>query len=191
MSQNVFTKITAGLCFAVLIFGVAASQNVSGKVHQKNKVLRLHVIANSDSNEDIAIKNSLAKHLQPLIENVFDDVQSIQQAKEIAENNKVLLQSTAEKFLDELSCKQNVQVLMGKKFYETRVLDGVVYPRGVYYSVRIVIGKGQGHNWWCVLFSPLSNVGVENSDDNEKGTKIKSRLGKFISELVRAGSGEI
>ena len=184
MSQKVFRKITAGLCFAVLIFGVAASQNVSGKVHEKNKVLRLHVIANSDSKEDIAIKNSLAKHLQPLIENIFEGTQSMEQAKEIAENNKVLLQSTAEKFLGELSCKQNVQVLMGKKFYETRVLDGVVYPRGVYYSVRIVIGKGQGHNWWCVLFSPLSNVGVEYSEDNEKGIKIKSRLGEFLSKFV-------
>ena len=111
---------------------------------------------------------------------MFGDCDSFDKALITAEKNKELLKNSAQDHLIKLGCKEKVNVDIGEKFYESRVLDGVVYPFGKYCSVRISIGEGKGNNWWCVLFSPLSDAGIKYSD---KGGKNKVKIKFFLAEL--------
>ena len=183
MTKSVLTKITAGLCFAVLILALgygAASQKVFfDRVY--GKVLRLHIIASSQSDKDIAIKNTLAKEMKPVIDDVFKDCTDFEEALERAQTSSDFLCDKAKEELKKLSCNQNVRIETGKFRYDTRVLGGVTYPAGQYVSVRIVLGEGKGKNWWCVLFSPFTDTGIKREGDGTEKVRVKF----FLTELFK------
>ena len=182
MKRKLFTRITAGLCFAVLILGLGyesccrAAQDTMCK-----NVLRLHVLANSDSDEDIAVKNNLAMGMKPIIDKVFEDCHSFEQAQSVAKNNSKYLCDTAKDILEEMGCDDGVRITVSPQKYSDRCLDGVVYPAGEYCSVRLIIGEGKGHNWWCVLFSPLTDVGIEHDGTNKDSVKVKFKFLEWFS----------
>ena len=176
--MKVFKKITAGLCFAVLILGLGYHSFVNMYYNSImcGNVLRLHVVANSDTDEDIALKNTVAAAINQHVQELFSGCDSFEKAKMTAQESTEDLKRIAQRVLDENGSCQAVRVVVGQKDYETRVLDSVTYPEGKYCSVRIILGKGQGHNWWCVLFSPLTDVGIQKEQGGQKGTKIKFKI---------------
>ena len=183
MTKSTFTKITAGLCFAVLILALgytSACQNIFFDRIYGN-VLRLHIIASSDKDEDIAIKNTLAKRMENTLDSIFKDCTDFEDALERAENQSDFLETEAQRQLENLGCHEKVQVQIGKYGYDTRVLGGVTYPEGEYCSVRIIIGEGKGKNWWCVLFSPFTDTGIKREADGNEKVRIKI----FLTELFK------
>lgn len=175
--KAVCKKITAGLCFAVLILSMGfmstAGRNVTAK---PESVLRLHVIAKSDRDTDIGVKNSLGEKIKPYIDSLFCGCDSFDGAKRVAIENKEAIKNEADKILLELGSKERTSVSVENVTYEQRLLDGVIYPKGEYCSLRIIIGEGRGSNMWSVLFSPISDSGIERSGEGDGRVRIKLKF---------------
>lgn len=182
MKKSFVRDVAVFGCFVIMIFSLALSSG--GEYLNKNfcgNVLRFHVIANSDSDEDIIVKNKLAEGLTPYTEEKFSNCKDFSEAKRAAFENRDDLQKHANEILSSFSVSERATVFVSEKDYEERILDGTIYPRGRYMSVRVVIGKGKGHNWWCVLFSPLTDVGIERGEDaGEKDVKVRLKIMDLI-----------
>ncbi len=127
---------------------VAESEDVSGQV------LRLHILANSDSEEDQALKLMVRDAV--LSEFDFDGVQSLSEAEEMVEKSIPSIEQTAKDVLLSQGHDDPVHAELVKDIYfDTRRYDDFTMPAGAYDALRITIGEAAGHNWWCVLYPPL------------------------------------
>ncbi|MCH3972050.1 MAG: stage II sporulation protein R [Oscillospiraceae bacterium] len=128
---------------------VAASEGIPGRV------LRLHVLANSNSASDQALKYKVRDRILKDSGNYFVNVQTRTQAEKAAQAHLSDLKSQAEAELHKDGCTDAVSVSLENTWFPTRQYQNVTLPAGTYRALRVVIGKGQGHNWWCILFPAL------------------------------------
>ena len=145
----IFTALvlTASLCGAVL--------PVNGEVGLYDKVIRLHVIANSDSDEDQELKLAVRDSLLDGISDILSGASDVGEAKKLVEENAAELTALCEKTVAEEGFDYPVGISLGYERYPEREYEGTALPAGDYYSVRVTIGEAAGRNWWCVLFPPL------------------------------------
>ena len=128
---------------------------VHGEAEIYDNVLRLHVLANSDSQEDQELKLKVRDAVLAATEDIFKDCQTKEQAQKAANENIELIQSIAADTLRSYGCDYAVSVTVSQEEYPTRNYESCCFPSGEYTSVRIMIGEAEGQNWWCVLFPPL------------------------------------
>ena len=117
-------------------------------------IIRLHVIAESDSEEDQAVKLLVRDGIIRNAPGIFDGC-NIDEACAIASSSCGELKEIADKILEENGFDYRSEVVFSSEDYPTREYDGITFPAGKYLSVRVKLGKAEGHNWWCVLFPPL------------------------------------
>ncbi len=126
----------------------------------KPGVLRLHVIANSDSDEDqrikLAVRDALLKRFAP--------AGTLTKAEEILLSDGAALQEAVDEVLWENGCGYGGELRLGVAQFPDRTYKDAEYPAGEYEALRVVLGSGEGQNWWCVLFPPLCLIkeGVED-----------------------------
>lgn len=151
--QKIELSVFCGLLIAVLL-SVTSFGASCGNI--RNSVLRMHVIANSDSTEDQAVKLKVRDAVLEAGKNLFDGSLTAADAETVLESDKQELQSAAETVLRENGFSYGVRVEIGKDFFNTRTYDDkVTLPAGEYEAVRVILGEGKGQNWWCVMFPPL------------------------------------
>lgn len=121
----------------------ATAENIS------DKVLRLHILANSDSSEDQSIKLNLRDYFLENSKDIFTG-NSIEENIKIANNNIDSIQKMCNDYLKQYN--QNATVTLTNEFFNTRVYDDFTLPAGNYNTIKIEIGEGTGHNWWCIVF---------------------------------------
>lgn len=121
-------------------------------------VLRLHVIANSDSPTDQAVKIRIKDAIVAQMGEEFADVKTAAQARSIAVNKQDEIKKLAEAVLASQGYNYPVTVYIGEFDFPAKSYGNVVFPQGRYEAVRVVLGEGEGKNWWCVLFPPLCMV---------------------------------
>ncbi len=121
----------------------------------REKVLRLHVIAASDSAADQNMKYAVRDELLRDGESIFRGSETVIQAEEKVESSLAFLQKSAENTLKKLGCDYPVSVIIGRTYFPTRQYEDVTLPAGYYNAVRVIIGEGKGKNWWCVMFPPM------------------------------------
>lgn len=130
-------------------------------------VIRFHVIANSDSPGDQALKLKARDAVIQAMAPVLADAGDIEEARARVDANLDLIRATAARALWENGCSHQVRVLRGnydfpEKTYRICMNGGetadLIFPAGEYEAVRVIIGGGKGANWWCVLFPPLCFV---------------------------------
>lgn len=136
----VFTLIFSG--FSALI---STSESISGKV------LRLHILANSDSTEDQSVKLKLKDYLLTQASDLFNG-KNLEENIQIATENTEFIRQLCDDYLESLGIDYNAQVSIANEFFETRVYDDFTLPAGNYDSLKIELGEGEGHNWWCIIF---------------------------------------
>ena len=117
------------------------------------KLIRLHVIAASDSEEDQRVKLSVRDAV--LNEIGGQNWVSRQEAEMWLRDRIPVLEATANNTLHENGFEHSAQVTLSQEHYPTRVYPGFSLPAGEYLSLRIVIGAGEGENWWCVVYPSL------------------------------------
>ena len=120
-----------------------------------DKVIRLHVLANSDSEEDQALKLTVRDALLGEVAALTADCTDRDEAAALLALHTDALRQTAEEALQADGCPLSVSVVIGEEHYPTREYEGVRLPAGSYTSLRVMIGEAEGQNWWCVLFPPL------------------------------------
>ena len=142
-----------GLLLAVVLSMAAGFDNECEAVRED--VLRLHILANSDSEEDQALKLQVRDAI--LRETAEDFAKSESQIETMARAEELLpkMKAVAEEALARAGSADAVRVALVNMYFETREYDGTILPAGYYDAVRIELGAAEGHNWWCVLFPQL------------------------------------
>jgi len=129
-------------------------------------VFRLHILANSDSDEDQTLKLKVRDAILEECSFIFENCENAEQSAAAAEKNMELIKSTAEKVIDENNYNYSVNCEITEMHFDERVYETVTMPAGEYLALRITIGEAAGRNWWCVMFPPLCiPVATENIED--------------------------
>lgn len=142
---------------------------VFGEENVYDGLIRLHVIANSDSDEDQADKLAVR---DAILEYISENLEGSATVDGASERIGSLLESVERISSETLSARGKdypVEAKFGRETYPDREYDGYSLPAGEYLSLRVVIGEGSGHNWWCVLFPPICTSAAEKRDFIEAG----------------------
>ena len=121
----------------------------------EENLVRLHVVANSDSQEDQDLKLQVRDAVVEQLNQVMGTLDSAQAAKDFLSAHLTEIQQTANEVLQEAGSQLKAQVSLALEEFPTRVYDTFQLPAGLYEALRITIGEGEGHNWWCVVFPTL------------------------------------
>lgn len=128
-------------------------------------VLRLHILANSDSEEDQAVKLKVRDRILLESGELFNTVGDKSSAQEKAAENTDKVEQIAKEVLAEEGFSYPVTAKVTRQFFDTRVYDGFTMPAGWYDSLQVVLGEGEGRNWWCVLYPPLCISAAEKTQE--------------------------
>jgi stage II sporulation protein R len=143
-----------------LLVGLAVMLLLGGRVHGAQtalaeKLVRLHVIANSDSEGDQAVKLLVRDRMLKEVETLLAGEKDLNQAKEKIKNALPRLAAAGQEVVEEEHMPYQVTAALEQTFFPTKEYEGFSLPAGEYTALRIVLGEGRGANWWCVLFPPL------------------------------------
>ena len=182
-------RVVGVICAAALVLVTAVSY-ISWQVNDiEDSVLRLHIVANSDSDEDQALKLKVRDEVVERCGFLFENCVSAEQSIKTAADNIGFIKYVAEQVITEngynydADC-QVTQCSFPTKQYE-RPGDGVVsLPRGEYNALNIKIGAAKGKNWWCVMYPPLCFVDGVASGPDETDELLKSQLTASEYELI-------
>ena len=136
----------------------------------KDDVVRLHILANSDSEKDQNVKLLVRDALLNENTRLLSDGVTTDNAEEYFEENKDKLLAVAKKTLEENNFDYNVSISLGEEYFETRRYGDLIFPAGEYTSLKVVLGEGKGHNWWCVMFPPLCVPSASDVEADESKT---------------------
>lgn len=155
-----------GICF-LLVCLFWCGTLIADRQKLRQELIRLHVVANSDSQEDQALKLRVRDAVVENLQSAMVEVTDTEAAKAYLQEHLPQIRQTAQQVLREAGCEDTVQVSLAVEEFTTRVYDTFTLPAGVYDALRIVIGEGEGHNWWCVVFPslciPATSEGFEDT----------------------------
>ncbi|WP_287892712.1 MULTISPECIES: stage II sporulation protein R [Romboutsia] len=151
----------------------------------KDKLIRFHVIANSDSDEDqnlkLKVRDAIIDYLQPkLLES-----ESIEESESIIKKEYSELEKISKNIILENGYNYDIQVGIDYSEFPTKQYSNVILPAGEYKALRIIIGEGKGKNWWCVMFPPLCFVDEQKGIiDKDTDDKLREVLTEEEYELI-------
>lgn len=124
-----------------------------------SSLVRLHVIAASDETAEQELKLRVRDNVLEYLTPVLDKAESPEEAQRIINGELTSIKAAAE------ACAggRSVSVTLGQEYYPTREYEGFTLPAGQYQSLRVILGEGKGHNWWCVVFPPLCISAAEQN----------------------------
>ncbi len=158
--------VTLVLCSALLFVGLLP---VHGEAEIYDTVVRLHVLANSDSDEDQALKLCVRDAVLEVTSPLLSDCASQEEAKKLLLAHTEDITAAAEAVIASAGRTDAVTVLLDTEEYPERTYDSFCFPSGSYLSLRVCIGDAEGQNWWCCLFPPLclgaSTVSRDDAED--------------------------
>lgn len=145
---------SVGICLLLAAFFLCGTF-ISDRQRLRQELIRLHVVANSDTQEDqilkLCVRDAVTKSMQKELQNIAD----VETAKQYLMEKLPYIQNIANETLRRLNCQDSVSVSLCREAFDKRVYDTFTLPAGIYHSLRIVIGDGAGKNWWCVVFPGL------------------------------------
>lgn len=167
------------IMLTLLLFTAATAlyaRNVREEI--AGNVIRLHILANSDSHEDQELKIKIRDRILEKYRAELCSNENIAATRALIYDNMSGIKSTAEKTARENGFDYTVNVYLAKDFFPTKKYADVTLPAGKYEALRIEIGKAGGKNWWCVMFPPLCYA---DTDESEAAVKSKERLEQLLS----------
>lgn len=183
-------KFVAFLIAALFIFGLLMNIYINTDYtfsNIKDKIIRLHVVANSDSPEDQALKLSIRDAVINEMAPILKDLTETEKVKAIIVDNLESIKKAAQIEMKKLNKNFPISVELGEYEFPTKVYGNFTFPAGKYQALNIRIGEGKGKNWWCVMFPPLCFIDIAQgavSDDILK--EFKEVLTEKEMELLKA-----
>lgn len=150
--KKLLNRVVACLLLAVSVWCGAV---LADRERLNDELIRLHVVANSDSEEDQQIKLQIRDVVVDSLREDLARVADVGEAKAYLQENLPKLQQLVEDTLEKAGFHGGAVVTLCKEAFDTRYYDTFTLPAGVYQALRITIGEGEGHNWWCVAFPTL------------------------------------
>lgn len=158
--------LTIFVFFSAYSYVTAVSRNIS------DSVFRLHVIANSDSDEDQALKLKVRDKLLEYMNSLCSSTSSKEDAMRIANEHIEDFSEIAKDVILENGYDYDVEISVGECDFPTKNYGDVSLPAGTYDALRVKIGSANGHNWWCVMFPPLCFVDVSSGVVSEESKEL-------------------
>ena len=183
------SKILLILCVFVLCATVCNILPIHGENKIYDSVVRLHVLANSDSDNDQALKLKVRDAILAYVSPRVIDSTSRSEAIEILQGELESIKSIAAQTIAENGYSYSVDVTLTLEDYPTRNYESMSFPSGEYVSLRVLIGEAEGQNWWCVLFPPLCLSAASEKTQNEDAfiaVGLNSDQYKIITETDQA-----
>ncbi|MEG0180251.1 MAG: stage II sporulation protein R [Peptostreptococcaceae bacterium] len=186
--RRLLTLVSILIVIAIVVTVVVANEikKIDACTYDyKEKLIRFHVIANSDSEEDQALKlkvrDAVIAYLQPKLENS----KSIEESEKIIKTEYDNLEGISKNIIIKSGYNYNIDVKLQYSNFPAKQYSSIVLPAGKYKALKVVIGEGKGKNWWCVMFPPLCFVDDQNGVIDEKtDEKLKSILSPEEYDLV-------
>lgn len=158
-------KIEAAALCAFIICLFVSTYNLDKSCDGiREGILRLHVIAASDSVKDQQIKLLLRDEILLKGKDIFSESKTKADAEEKIKRHLAEIRKDAESFLKKIGYPYRIKISLEKSFFPTRKYESFTLPAGFYDALKIVIGKGEGQNWWCVMFPALCLPAAESAD---------------------------
>lgn len=149
----------------------------SDKQVLSERLIRLHVVADSDSAEDQAIKLRVRDAITAELESVLENLPDVDAAKAYLQEHLPELEQVANDVLRAAGNGCQAVVTLAKEAFPSREYDTFTLPAGVYESLRVTIGSGEGKNWWCVVFPSLCvSATTDGFEDTAVGAGFSDRL---------------
>lgn len=146
----------------------------------KEDVVRLHILANSDSKADQEVKLRVRDALLETNASILSDNVTTENAKDHFEESKELLLKTAKETLKENGFNYNVKITLQEEYFNTRAYGNLTFPAGQYTALKVVLGEGEGKNWWCVMFPPLCIPAADGLETNENTAYYLTQSGEKV-----------
>lgn len=164
LSKKIKISVTVGIVVAIL-FSICSFAKTSEEI--RSDVLRLHVIANSDTSVDQNLKLRLRDYILQEGKDIFNGSVNVENAVEKIEPVLPELEKLAKAFVNQAGFDYDVKISLSNEYFTTRTYETVTLPAGKYLALRVVIGSGEGHNWWCVMFPPMCVPAADKKDEIE------------------------
>ena len=156
-------KLLKMAAFALAVYAAFwCGSVVSDRNALNENLIRMHIVANSDSEEDQALKLKVRDAVIQKLQDTMEAFPTIEEARKYLQSHLPELQEFVNQVLSELGSADSAVVTLDHEPFDTREYDSFTLPAGYYEALRITIGQGQGKNWWCVVFPSLC---VGSSDD--------------------------
>ena len=173
-------KKTFILIIFIFVFYVFISDVLAKNIKIPNDAIRIRIIPNSNSSFDQDIKLKVKDKLEITMYDLLKAAESSEEAKEIIQNNLELVDKDVKKILSDENYDKGYTINFGKNYFPEKEYKGVKYEEGYYESLLITLGKGEGDNWWCVLFPPLCLIEGEEDTEVEYKSIIMEILNKYF-----------
>ncbi|MCC8080801.1 MAG: stage II sporulation protein R [Lachnospiraceae bacterium] len=173
MKKYIIGTIAAAFCCAVLLSTIQAQELQQGI---SDKILRFHVLANSDSSEDQTLKLKVRDEVGSYLSVMLSDAASMEESEEIALENLDEIEQIASEVIREEGYDYDVTVSLENCRFPEKTYGIYTFPSGNYEALRVVIGDGEGQNWWCVLYPNLCFSGSMYAVDEVSGEKLSVEL---------------
>ena len=170
-------SILVGFILTILFNCLGFSSNCKGI---NNKILRLHILANSDSKQDQDLKLKVRDKILDFSKDYLKNVSTKEKAELLMKENLSEIKKVAEEEIIRQGYNYPVAIELKETYFTTREYENFTLPAGNYEALRVLIGDAKGHNWWCVMFPALC-IGVSKQESNKK---IDSVLNKDESNIV-------
>lgn len=183
----------------ILVFGAfrgpipRESANEEALTQTPDQLIRFHVLANSDSDEDQALKRAVRDEILKEVAPKLAVSRSIEESRQIVKQIRPDMEDVALSVVQAWNKNYTVHTDYGRFSFPTKSYGTLVLPAGQYEALRVVIGEGQGSNWWCVLFPALCFVDIEHStavqvdgkNQTDYATKNKPKVRFFFWERLK------
>lgn len=197
MRKKIITAVCAALtvCLITANFGSFAAQCRD----IRSKIVRLHILANSDSESDQSLKLKVRDDILEKTRDIFDSADKESALKAASENLDKIEKIAEERVIKE-GYNYDVKVQIVNMYFDTKAYGDITMPAGRYDALRVTIGNAEGHNWWCVMYPPLCLPAAQpekelsdvlNKDEcdiveNEPKYEIKFKFVEIFEQIKQA-----
>lgn len=197
--NNLTCVLLAGTAAVTLISGILYTNGRNMQQKLADKVLRFHVLANSDSEVDQQLKYQVRDAVGCYLQKELGTADSREESEQIITGQLEQIQEVAEETVKEHGYSYSVRAELEETAFPVKSYGSFTFPSGTYEALRVVIGEGKGHNWWCVLYPNLcfegslyeiseeKDVGIlrEVLSEEELQAVLKSGITKFSANISR------
>ncbi|MGY0374332.1 stage II sporulation protein R [Clostridium sp. JNZ J1-5] len=168
-------KIIAVMFFITIVLGIILGVSyIKADASQKtiaNKLIRFHVIANSDTTEDQALKLKVRDEILAYMAPKLKESKSIEESRKIIGENNEVIKEIAKKVIKKNGYNYSVDAKLSHENFPVKSYGNITLPQGNYEAYRVIIGNGEGRNWWCVMFPPLCFTDITRGEIAYKETE--------------------
>lgn len=176
----IMISLICGLLFTMLVSVSAYAKKISNDI--SNSVIRFHVLANSDEEFDQQLKLCVRDEILKSMSEDMNGCTNRGDAEEYLKNHIDEITSIAKRVITENGYDYDVNTTLSIEHYPIRYYNNAAFPEGCYESLRVIIGSGEGHNWWCVMYPPLCLNG--DAVGYEDDSMLKNVLSDESYEVV-------